>query len=159
MGKEIERKFIVKNDKYKSLANPVKYRQGYIPRTNKVTVRIRIAGEKGFITLKDKATGFSRHEFEYEIPIAEAKEMLDILCDKPQIEKFRYIIPANEPELKWEVDEFLGDNEGLVIAEIEVPTEETKFTLPDWVGEEVTGNKKYNNNNLCKNPYKTWGNQ
>ena len=155
MAKEIEHKFTVKSDKYKSLATPTLYRQGYIPTTNGMTVRVRIAGEKGFVTFKDKTIGMSRNEFEYEIPVAEACQMLDTLCDKPQIEKYRYVIPA-EQGLKWEVDEFLGDNAGLVVAEIEVPAEDTKFSLPEWIEKEVTGDKKYNNSQLCKKPYKEW---
>ena len=87
--------------------------------------------------------------------VQEAKQMLDTMCDKPQIEKYRYVIPA-EQGLKWEVDEFLGDNAGLVVAEIEVPTEDTKFSLPEWIGKEITGDKKYNNSQLCKKPYKEW---
>jgi CYTH domain-containing protein len=156
MAKEIEHKFTVKSDKYKSLATPTLYRQGYIPTTNGMTVRVRIAGEKGFITLKDKTVGMSRNEFEYEIPVADARQMLDTMCDKPQIEKYRYVISAAEQGLKWEVDEFLGDNAGLVVAEIEVPTEDTKFSLPEWIDKEVTGDKKYNNSQLCQNPYKVW---
>ena len=155
MAKEIEHKFTVKSDKYKSLATPTLYRQGYIPTTNGMTVRVRIAGEKGFVTFKDKTIGMSRNEFEYEIPVAEACQMLDTLCDKPQIEKYRYVIPA-EQGLKWEVDEFLGDNAGLVVAEIEVPAEDTKFSIPEWIDKEVTGDKKYNNSQLCKKPYKEW---
>lgn len=156
MAKEIEHKFTVKSDKYKSLATPTLYRQGYIPTRNGMTVRVRIAGEKGFVTFKDKTIGMSRNEFEYEIPVAEACQMLDTMCDKPQIEKYRYIIPAAEQGLKWEVDEFLGDNAGLVVAEIEVPAEDTKFSLPEWIDKEVTGDKKYNNSQLCKKPYKEW---
>ncbi len=155
MAKEIEHKFTVKSDKYKSLATPTLYRQGYIPTTNGMTVRVRIAGEKGFVTFKDKTIGMSRNEFEYEIPVAEACQMLNTLCDKPQIEKYRYVIPA-EQGLKWEVDEFLGDNAGLVVAEIEAPAEDTKFSLPEWIDKEVTGDKKYNNSQLCKKPYKEW---
>lgn len=156
MSKEIEHKFTVKNDKYKSFATPTLYRQGYIPTTNGMTVRVRIAGEKGFVTFKDKTVGMSRNEFEYEIPVQDAKQMLDTMCDIPQIEKYRYVIPAKEDGLKWEVDEFLGDNAGLVVAEIEVPTEDTTFSLPEWIDKEVTGEKKYNNSQLCKKPYKEW---
>ena len=156
MSKEIEHKFTVKSDKYKLLATPTLYRQGYIPTTNGMTVRVRIAGEKGFVTFKDKTVGMSRNEFEYEIPVAEACQMLDTMCEKPQIEKYRYVIHA-EQGLKWEVDEFLGNNAGLVVAEIEVPTEDTKFSLPEWIDKEVTGDKKYNNSQLCKKPYKEWG--
>lgn len=156
MSKEIEHKFTVKSDKYKSLAAPTLYRQGYIPTQNGMTVRVRIAGEKGFVTFKDKTVGMSRNEFEYEIPVKDARQMLATMCDKPQIEKYRYVIPAKEDGLKWEVDEFLGDNAGLVVAEIEVPAEDTKFSLPEWIDKEVTGDKKYNNSQLCKKPYKEW---
>lgn len=165
MGKEIERKFLVKNDTYKSLAQGIHYHQGYIPTVNGMTVRVRIAGEKAFTTFKDRAVGFSRHEFEYEIPIEDAKQMLELMCTKPQIEKFRYVIPAGNgalpdgtivENLHWEVDHFVGDNEGLVVAEIEVPSEDTQFDLPTWIGEEVTGDKKYYNSHLCRNPFKNW---
>ena len=162
MGKEIERKFLVKSDVYKTLAQGTYYRQGYVPTLNGMTVRLRIAGEKGYITMKDHAVGFTRHEFEYEIPKKDAKQMLELMCDKPQIEKYRFVIPAScnsastSSQLFWEVDEFLGENAGLVVAEIEVPSEDTEFEIPDWVGEEVTGEKRYYNSHLCKNPYKNW---
>lgn len=158
MAQEIERKFLVKSDVFKNLATPTHYHQGYVPTVNGMTVRIRIAGEKAFITMKDHAVGFTRHEFEYDIPKEDAAQMLELMCAKPQIEKYRYVIPANGQglDLHWEVDEFLGDNEGLVIAEIEVPTEETTFDIPEWIGEEVTGDKRYYNSHLCKNPYKNW---
>lgn len=158
MAQEIERKFLVKSDVFKTLATPTHYHQGYVPTVNGMTVRIRIAGEKAFITMKDHAVGFTRHEFEYDIPKEDAAQMLELMCAKPQIEKYRYVIPAKAQglDLHWEVDEFLGDNEGLVVAEIEVPTEETTFDIPEWIGEEVTGNKRYYNSHLCKNPYKNW---
>lgn len=159
MAKEIERKFLVKSDRYKDLSEGTYYRQGYVPTTNGMTVRIRIAGEEGFLTMKDHAVGFSRHEFEYPIPADDARQMLELMCAKPQIEKIRYKLPATSPEgvsLMWEVDEFLGDNAGLVVAEIEVPTEDTKFDLPDWIAEEVTGDKRYYNSHLCANPFKRW---
>ena len=94
MGKEIERKFLVKSDVYKTLAQGTYYRQGYVPTLNGMTVRLRIAGEKGYITMKDHAVGFTRHEFEYEIPKEDARQMLELMCDKPQIEKYRFVIPA-----------------------------------------------------------------
>jgi len=125
-----------------------------VPTVNGMTVRIRIAGEEAFITMKDHAIGFTRHEFEYEIPKYDAAQMLELMCAKPQIEKYRYVIPAGS--LKWEVDEFLGDNSGLIVAEIEVPSEDTEFDIPEWVGEEVTGDKRYYNSHLCNNPYKNW---
>lgn len=163
MGKETERKFLVLNDSYKTLATPVHYHQGYIPTVNGMTVRVRIAGDNAFLTLKDHAVGFSRNEFEYPIPLDDARQMLSLMCSKPQIEKYRYVIPATSPSaipgLHWEVDVFLGDNEGLVVAEIEVPAEDTLFDLPNWIGKEVTGDKRYYNSHLCTTPFSQWQHQ
>lgn len=165
MGKEIERKFLVRSSEYRQGATPVYYRQGYIPTLNGMTVRIRIAGDQGYVTFKDRTVGMSRHEFEYAIPRQEAEQMLELMCPKPQIEKERYTIPAGLGKrgdsspiegLHWEVDEFHGENEGLVVAEIEVPEEDASFPLPQWIGKEITGNKKYYNSLLCSHPYKTW---
>lgn len=165
MAQEIEHKFLVKNDDFKQLGKSTYYRQGYIPTVNGMTVRIRIAGTRGFITLKDHAVGITRHEFEYEIPLDEAKQMLELMCSKPQIEKTRYVIENVKGELPdgtpieglhWEVDVFSGDNEGLVVAEIEVPCEEAQFEHPAWLGEEVTGDHRYYNSALCKHPFKKW---
>ncbi len=175
MGKEIEHKFLVTSNRYQTLAEGTYYRQGYIPTVNGMTVRVRIAGEHAFITLKDHAVGLSRHEFEYEIPVADAQQQLTLMCAQPQIEKHRYVIdhlnckdtdgqpctatlPDGTPVegLHWEVDVFHGDNEGLVVAELEVPSEDTRFTLPDWVGKEVTGDHRYYNSQLCKVPFNQW---
>lgn len=177
MGKEIERKFLVKNNQFTNeTVRKTYYKQGYIPTVNGMTVRVRIAGDQGFVTFKDHAVGFSRHEFEYPIPLADAEQMLALMCAKPQIEKHRYIVPAMQSDaqksmnkqtategasalphaLQWEVDVFHGDNEGLIVAEIEVPTEDTQFDLPTWIGEEVTGIKKYYNSHLCNHPFKEW---
>lgn len=165
MGKEIEHKYLVTSSAFKALAQPVYYRQGYIPTLNGMTVRVRIAGTQGYLTFKDHAVGITRHEFEYPIPAAEAEQLLTLMCDKPQIEKQRYVIPIDGGQLPdgtpvtglhWEVDVFMGDNEGLVVAEIEVPTEDTQFPLPDWIGQEVTGDRRYYNNSLCKHPFKAW---
>ena len=156
MSKEIERKFLVTSTAYRTLAEGIPYRQGYIPTQNRMTVRVRIAGVRAYLTLKDKPVGFSRNEFEYEIPLADAHQMLDIMCERPLIEKLRYRIPAAEPGLVWEVDEFLGDNAGLVLAEMEVPSEDTAFAQPEWVGREVTGIHGYNNAALCRHPYTQW---
>lgn len=165
MSKEIEHKFLVRNHDYRNLADGTHYRQGYIPTLNGMTVRARIAGDKGYLTLKDHASGLSRNEFEYEIPLDEVTQILDLMCSQPQIEKLRYVIPAGRgvkddgtctEELYWEVDEFLGDNEGLTVAEIEVPEEGVRFDLPDWIAEEVTGDRKYYNSMLCLKPYKNW---
>jgi len=155
MAQEIERKFLVKNRVYKTLAEGIHYHQGYIPAGDDATIRIRMAGERGFITLKTRTVGISRQEFEYEIPLDDAEKMLHLLCAAPTIEKYRYCIPAGDG-LKWEVDEFKGENDGLVIAEIELPTEGTPFEKPDWIGEEVSGDPRYYNSSLCQFPYSRW---
>lgn len=154
MGKEIERKFLVKNTCYKQLAEGILYKQGYICSEPDRVVRVRVIGSKGFITIKGKASGFSRPEYEYEIPINDADEMIGSLCDKPIIEKYRYEIRYRG--FTWEVDEFLGDNQGLVIAEIEIENEAVQFPIPEWIEAEVTGDPLYYNSNLIKKPYKTW---
>lgn len=159
---EIERKFLVINDEWRT-APAVYFCQGYLNRDKERTVRIRVAGERGFLTVKGKTvkgkavtgenTGASRAEFEYEIPVADAQQML-ALCEGPLIEKFRReIVVAG---MKWEVDEFLGDNLGLVVAEIELDSEHQGFTKPDWVGEEVTQDDRYYNSNLSINPFSRW---
>lgn len=154
MGKEIERKFLVKNSEYKTSSDEALYKQGYLCINPNRTVRVRVVGDKGLITVKGKSTGASRLEFEYEIPFEDANEMLDILCEKPIIEKIRYTY--DYAGFIWEIDEFLGDNEGLVVAEIELQDESMEFSKPIWIGEEVTGDPKYYNSSLIKNPYKNW---
>ena len=152
---ETERKFLVKSDSFKSEASRRDlFIQAYLNTDPKRTVRIRIVGEKGFITVKGKSSqsGMSRYEWEKEIPVQEAKELL-LLCEPGKIEKMRYLVPVNDKT--FEVDEFGGDNEGLVLAEIELESEETDFDRPDWLGEEVTGNINYYNSQLISNPYKT----
>ncbi len=149
--KETERKFLVKNDEYKLQAERVHHIvQAYLNRNPNRTVRIRINDAVGFITVKgaSNTSGMSRFEWEKEIPIEEARELIK-LAEPGIIEKVRYVIPS-ENGLRWEVDEFLGENEGLVLAEIELPDEKTTFEKPDWLGEEVTGNPKYYNANLSK---------
>ncbi|MCD4746982.1 MAG: CYTH domain-containing protein [Bacteroidales bacterium] len=154
MGKEIERKFLIKNDEYKKFAKGAYYHQGYLNSDKERIVRIRIIDDKGFITVKGISVGPTRQEYEYEIPFSEAKEMLNQLCEKPTIEKYRYKIPLGE--FVWEIDEFHGKNEGLVVGEIELKSEDQKFLKPDWVGKEVTDDPKYFNSNLVKNPYSKW---
>lgn len=165
MGKEIEHKYLVRSDAYKQLATPVYYRQGYIPTTNGMTVRLRIAGNQGYLTMKDHARNLERHEWEYPIPAADAQQMLELMSQGPQIEKQRYVIEGVKawmpdgsplPPLHWEVDVFGGDNEGLVVAEIEVPCVEACYEIPDWIGTEVTGDHRYYNSSLTKYPYKDW---
>ena len=153
MGKEIERKFLVQGDEWRSLGIGVIYRQGYIPTSGKQTVRVRIIGETGYLTIKGKTVGHSRLEFEYPIPLQDAQEMLDNLCSHPLIEKKRYKI--QQGDLIWEVDEFMGENEGLIIAEVELQAENQAITLPDWIDREVT-DPKYYNASLAKVPYSKW---
>jgi adenylate cyclase len=117
-------------------------------------VRVRIEGARAVMTIKSKATGISRGEWEYDLPLADAAEFLDKLCEQPIIEKYRRRIPFGG--FVWEVDEFLGANAGLVVAEIELPSENQAFGKPDWVGEEVTHDARYFNSNLIKHPYSCW---
>ncbi len=153
MAKEIERKYLVKGSDWKKLAQGKFYCQGYIATLGKQTVRIRIVGEQGYLTLKGKTVGQTRSEFEYPIPLADAREILETLCDRPLIEKIRYKIPQGN--LIWEVDEFLGENAGLIIAEVELTEENQKMELPEWIDRQVT-DPKYYNSNLAKHPYSQW---
>lgn len=156
MTKEIERKFLVIGDYKKKAIKSHKIIQGFLSTVPERTVRIRIQDNQGFITIKGigNASGTTRFEWEKEIPVNEAKNLLTI-CEPAIIEKTRYIIPANS-NLYFEVDEFLGENNGLLIAEIELPNENTEFIKPSWLGEEVTGQLKYYNSMLAKNPFKVW---
>jgi CYTH domain-containing protein len=117
-------------------------------------VRVRTASKKAFITIKGTRISATRLEFEYEIPFEDAELMLDSLCEKPIIEKIRYIIKHSG--FKWEVDEFLGDNKGLIVAEVELKSEKQKIVLPPWIGKEVTEDSRYANSSLVRNPYKSW---
>ncbi|KAF1080508.1 MAG: Adenylate cyclase [Candidatus Rifleibacterium amylolyticum] len=154
MGKEIERKYLVKSTEWKNLAKGTSYRQGYLSTVKERTVRVRTIDDKGFLTIKGITVGASRAEYEYEIPAADANAMLSNLCEKPLIEKNRYKIA--HAGLTWEVDEFFGDNNGLIVAEVELTSENQKIELPAWIGEEVTSDPRYFNSNLTKNPYKNW---
>ena len=153
MPKEIERKFLVVSDGYKS--SPRKYyEQGYLSVEPDKTVRVRVVGDKGVLTVKGRNNGISRTEYEYEIPAADANDMLDNLVKTGVIEKWRYVCVVDGK--KWEVDEFLGDNAGLVVAEIELQSEDEPFTKPAWAGDEVSGDERYYNSSLSQNPYKNW---
>lgn len=154
MATEIEHKFLVKNDIYKQVSHFVRISQGYICSEVDRVVRVRIYGKKAYLTIKNASVGYARNEFEYEIPMADAEFLLGEMCIQPIIEKNRYTIEFGS--FKWEIDEFLGDSQGLVIAEIELPTEDTEFYKPSFIGEEVTGNPLYYNSNITKNPYKNW---
>ncbi len=154
MGKEIERKFLIKEDSWRVNAKGKRYRQGYLNSAKERVVRIRTIDDKGSLTIKGMVTGATRAEFEYDIPADEAEAMLDDLCEKPLIEKNRYKIEFGG--LVWEVDEFMGENQGLAIAEVELESEDQRFEKPAWIGEEVTGDPKYFNSSLIQHPYTTW---
>ena len=150
---EIERKYLVVNEQYKA-GVPTRILQGYICSEENRVVRIRVKGEKAYITIKNATIGFARNEYEYEIPVADAEAMLHNTCQQPIIDKTRYVL--EHKGFTWEVDEFHGDNEGLVVAEIELESKDEEFELPDFVGEEVTGDARYYNACLFQKPYKTW---
>ena len=154
MGKEIERKFLVKDDSWRGQDTGKRYRQGYLSTVKERTVRVRTAGEKAFLTIKGITVGASRPEYEYAIPVGDANEMLDRLCEQPLIEKTRYRI--SHTGLVWEVDEFEGENRGLITAEVELKDEHQSVTLPGWIGEEVTGDPRYFNANLVAKPFTAW---
>jgi CYTH domain-containing protein len=149
---EMERKFLVLGNDWKKTQGTYVC-QGYLNRDKERTVRVRIAGPQAFLTIKGSTTGFSRTEFEYEIPVDHAEQMLK-LCDDPLIEKIRYTV--NEQGFCWEIDEFLGDNKGLAVAEIELESPDQEFIRPGWLGEEVTENPRYFNSNLAVDPYLAW---
>jgi len=155
-NQEIERKFLVKGDFKSFVTKKIKIVQGFISTVPERTVRVRIKDQQGFLTIKGigNVSGTSRFEFEKEINIQDAQALMRI-CEPGVIEKTRFLVPADNG-LSFEVDEFYGENEGLLLAEIELPSEETSFSKPDWLGEEVTGNPKYFNSVLMKNPYKNW---
>ena len=152
MGIEIERKFLAVGDAWRA-ALAVYFSQGYLSRNKARTVRIRVADEHAYLTIKGATTGASRAEFEYDIPLADARELL-ALCDGPLIEKYRRKI--THEGMVWEVDEFLGENQGLVVAEIELESESQTFTKPDWLGAEVTHDQRYYNSNLSAHPFSQW---
>lgn len=152
MAVEIERKFLVRGDAWRN-APVVFYSQGYLNRDKARTVRVRIAGEEAFLTIKGTSVGARRAEFEYPIPVWDARELL-AMCEQPLIEKNRRKI-LHEGFI-WEVDEFLGENLGLVVAEVELPSEDSVFAKPDWVGEEVTEDARYFNSNLSRHPFICW---
>jgi adenylate cyclase len=193
MNQEIERKFLVKGEVWRSLGPPKHYRQGYIYTDDSTvvsvvandvviaderlmvnspdlalfqsqdgqihsqagnTIRIRIAGTTGYLTFKTKTVGISRNELEVEIPLDQATRLLDQVCQQPQIEKYRYRIEIGD--LVWEVDDFQGENRGLILAEVELQDENQIVTIPDWIGEEVTGDRRYYNSKLAKHPFSRW---
>ena len=154
MGIEIERKFLLKNDAWRKGAQGTLFRQGYLSTDPQRTLRVRLEGEQGRLTIKGPTTGISRAEYEYPIPAAEAAEMLDSLCLQPLIEKTRYRI--EHAGRIWEVDEFHGLNEGLILAEVELAASAEELHLPDWVGAEVSEDPRYFNANLVHSPFSSW---
>lgn len=154
MAIEIEKKFLVHGNAWKKLAKGVFYKQGYLSKTENSVVRVRVIHDQAFLTVKGATQGIARKEFEYSISATDANDMLDHLCEKPLIEKYRYKI-AHEGVV-WEVDEFLGANQGLVIAEVELATVNQEVTLPSWVAEEVTGNARYYTASLVQKPFCKW---
>ncbi len=154
MAIEIERKFLVNGQSWRHDATGTSYRQGYLTIDPERTVRVRIAGEKAFLTIKGKTEGMSRSEFEYQIPLKDATELLDNLCLRPLIEKVRYRI--NFGGRVWEVDEFEGDNYGLLLAEVELESSDEQVELPPWAGKEVTHDPRYYNASLSQSPFQSW---
>ncbi|MCD2515930.1 CYTH domain-containing protein [Massilia sp. G4R7] len=154
MGVEIERKFLVRGDAWRTLGAATLLRQGYLCADPERTVRVRIEGEQGVLTIKSKNEGASRGEWEYPLPLRDAEELLDRLCERPLVEKIRRRIDYQG--FTWEVDEFLGENAGLVVAEIELPAEDTAFERPEWIGREVTGERRYYNSSLIRLPFSKW---
>ena len=154
MAQEIERKFLVAGSSWKDGATGTPIRQGYLSSTKERTLRVRIAGGKAFLTIKGVNRGITRTEFEYPIPVADAETILVALCERPLIEKTRWVVVFEG--FTWEVDEFHGENAGLVVAEVELPTAETQPALPPWVREEVSSDPRYFNANLVKKPFTAW---
>ncbi|OQY19586.1 MAG: adenylate cyclase [Desulfobacteraceae bacterium 4572_35.1] len=157
MAIEIERKFLLTNDEWRSqVKSRSKFVQGYLSTTPERTVRIRMADEQAWLTVKGKSCGNSRCEYEYTIPLTDAVEMLDCLCKQPLIEKWRYRLDFCGHQ--WEIDEFIGSNNGLLVAEIELKEADEKFSRPTWLGDEVSDDPRYFNSNLCAHPFSCWNN-
>jgi adenylate cyclase len=155
MAIEIEHKFLLANDQWRNcVTQSVRYRQGYLSSQATSSIRVRISDDQAWLNIKSATIGTHRHEYEYEIPLADANEILDKLCRKPLIEKTRHFVVDNGHT--WEIDEFDGDNQGLIVAEIELSEIGKAFVKPAWLGEEVTDDMRYYNNNLSQHPYSEW---
>ena len=152
MGIEIERKFLVVGDDWRR-APPVAYAQGYLNRDKQRTVRVRVVEDRAWLTIKGASAGATRAEFEYPIPVADAEQLL-ALCDGPLVRKLRRVVV--HAGATWEIDEFQGENAGLVVAEIELASEDQAFEAPPWLGAEVTHDPRYFNSNLAAAPFSTW---
>lgn len=155
MGTEIERKFLLRDDRWREQADEgTVYRQGYLVGAERASVRVRIEGKQARLNIKSATLGVRRLEYEYPLPLDEAEEMLSLLCEQPLIEKVRYRVPYAGHT--WEVDVFEGDNAGLVVAEVELESEEAALALPPWAGREVSHEPRYYNVCLVRHPYKAW---
>jgi adenylate cyclase len=156
MAIEIEHKFLLANSKWrKKISRSVKYRQGYLNSQASSSIRIRISDEHAWLNIKSASIGTHRHEYEYEIPLTDANEIINNLCRKPLIEKTRHFV-SDDGNI-WEIDEFEGENKGLIVAEIELTEIGLSFSKPHWLGPEVTHDLRYYNNNLALHPYSEWG--
>lgn len=155
MGTEIERKFLVRDERWRDTARDVeRYRQGYLASAPQCSIRVRLAGERGYLNIKSATLGVRRSEYDYEIPADEARQLLDELCTGPLIDKHRYLVDYGGHT--WEIDVFEGDNAGLVVAEIELDSEDEAFERPPWLGDEVSDDPRYYNVSLVQHPFKDW---
>ena len=158
MGVEIERKFLVADDSWRTeVVRSTELRQGYLALTERCSVRVRIAGDKANLNFKGLTVGIRRSEFEYPVPLEDAEAMLEEYCGADVIEKQRHLV--DHAGHRWEVDEFAGENAGLVVAELELDSEDEAFEPPAWLGEEVTGDVRYYNVALVQNPYGSWADE
>ena len=155
MALEIEHKFLLRDERWRDqVERSLRMRQGYLVSDATRSVRVRVAGDQGYLNIKSGTLGIARREYEYRIPLDEAEELLDTLCEKPLLEKTRHFIHYGDH--LWEVDEFGGDNAGLIVAEVELGAVDEAFARPDWIGEEVSHDLRYYNSQLVRHPYKDW---
>ena len=155
MAIEIEHKFLLRDHRWRQqVERSTRMRQGYLTSDARCSVRVRVADGQGFLNLKSGTLGIQRNEYEYPIPLAEAEEILDTLCEKPLLEKTRHFLWFGNH--RWEIDEFEGDNAGLIVAEVELSQPDEPFARPDWLGEEVSHDIRYYNSQLARRPYQTW---
>ena len=155
MAVEIEHKFLVRDERWRrEVERSVRMRQGYLTSDARCSVRVRVAGDQGHLNVKSGTLGIQRSEYEYPIPLAEAEEMLDTLCEQPLLEKTRHFVRFGGH--LWEIDEFEGDNAGLIVAEVELSRIDEPFDLPDWLGADVSHDIRYYNSQLARHPYRTW---
>ena len=155
MAVEIEHKFLVRDERWRrEVERSVRMRQGYLTSDARCSVRVRVAGDQGHLNVKSGTLGIQRSEYEYLIPLAEAEEILDTLCEQPLLEKTRHFVRFGGH--LWEIDEFEGDNAGLIVAEVELSRIDEPFDLPDWLGADVSHDIRYYNSQLARHPYRTW---